>query len=107
MNRIGRVLLFLAAVSLATASLLVAADYKCGDFLKEFGRKPKNLEFVGCKPDDGMVDDLWVADYRVAGVHAVEVESFLVKTFGLTPLVKSCCQWDGPPVDYQRNGQGH
>jgi hypothetical protein len=86
----------------ATASLGVASDNapSCGDFLAQLAKKPKYLEYTGCKHNEGGQQEEWVAQYRVPGAHAAEVEAFFVKQFRMTPLKKSCCQWDGASGSY-------
>ena len=88
----------------ATASLAIAADTAptCGDFLAQLGKKPNHLEYTGCKHNEGGQQEEWIAQYRVPGAHAAEVEAFFVKTFRMTRLKKSCCQWDGGMGSYEQ-----
>jgi len=88
----------------ATGAFAVAADNAptCGDFLAQLGKKPKHLEYTGCKHNEGGQQEEWIAQYRVTGVHAAEVEAFFVKTFRMTWLKKSCCQWDGGTGSYMQ-----
>jgi hypothetical protein len=74
----------------------------CGDLLAELHRKPRNLEFIRCTKETGAQGKPLKASYRVAGVHALEVEQYLIQNFHLPRLRKSCCQWDGKPGYYER-----
>lgn len=91
-------------VMVASAVLVRAEDKPaatCGDLLAELNRKPNNLEFVSCSKDTEGIGKPLDARYRVAGVHAVEVEKYLIQNFHLPRLRKSCCQWDGKPGYYK------
>jgi hypothetical protein len=79
---------------------LPAADAACADFLAKLQKKPAHLKYVSCKHHTGSEGDSWIAEYRVRGTYATEVEESLVRNFGLVRLTKSCCQWDGPAADY-------
>jgi hypothetical protein len=82
------------------------AEAACGDFLAKLMRKPPHLQYSSCRHHVGGDGDSWLAQYRVRGVYAAEVEDFLGKNFGLVHLTKSCCQWDGPAADYTQ-AQAH
>ncbi len=83
-----------------------SAQAACGDFLAKLKKKPAHLQFLSCQHHAGSEGDSWLAQYRVRGLYAAEVEDFLGKNFGLVHLAKSCCQWDGPAVDYTQ-AQAH
>ena len=85
---------------------LPAADAACADFLAKLKQRPAHLQFLSCKHHAGTNGDSWIAEYRVRGTYAAEVEESLVKNFGLVRLKKSCCQWDAPAADYTQ-GDAH
>ncbi len=101
-NRAVTVVLFLGVFAFA------ADNSQCpggGDYLAKLQKKPAHLEIVECKyHDDGGENQYWLAKYRVRGVYAVQVESYLVQKFHMRRLKKNCCAWDGPAVFYSHNG---
>ena len=88
------------AVFFTGICFLPAANAACADFLAKLKKKPAHLQYLSCKYHTGSEGDSWIAEYRVRGTYAAEVEKSLVKNFGLVRLKKSCCQWDGPAADY-------
>ena len=88
------------AALFAGICLLPTADAACADFLKKLKKKPAHLQYVNCKHQASSEGDSWIAEYRVRGTYAAEVEESLVRNFGLVRLKKSCCQWDAPAADY-------
>ena len=86
------------AVVLTGLCFLTAADAACADFLAKLKKKPAHVQYLSCKYH--AASDSWIAEYRVRGTYAAEVEDSLVRNFGLARLTKSCCQWDGPAADF-------
>ena len=72
----------------------------CADFLAKLQKKPAHLKYLSCKHHAGSEGESWIAEYRVRGTYAAEIEDSLVRNFGLARLTKSCCQWDGPAADF-------
>lgn len=66
----------------------------CGDFLSQLQKKPKNLEFIECKPHPEEQTKPLVAKYRVKGIYAAGVERYLSRTFGMNRLINHCCLWE-------------
>jgi Domian of unknown function (DUF4952) len=71
----------------------------CADFLAKLGQKPKNLEFIGCKPVRLYGVSALQSDYRVKGVFAGPIEGHLVRTAGMPRLRFICCGWESVPTD--------
>ena len=66
----------------------------CGDLLERLGQKPPRLEFLRCSDGDVYGARALVAEYRVAGRDASEVEAHLVKVAAMPALHFICCGWD-------------
>lgn len=64
----------------------------CGDLLEQYGEKPPQLTFVGCK--EGTEQSRLEATYKVSGTNAQAVELFLREKYGLAPLKFVCCGWE-------------
>ena len=80
------------------------AEPRCGDFLEAAGRKPPNLEFVGCKAGhDAQVRSLF-AEYRVRGALAAGVEQALVRDTNMAGLRFACCGWHLDTATHGRRG---
>ena len=94
------------AAFFAGTCFLPAADAACADFLAKLKKRPAHLQYLSCKHHAGSEGDSWIAEYRVRGPYAVDVEESLVRHFGLARLKKSCCQWDAPAADYTQ-GNAH
>jgi len=79
----------------------------CGDILSRLGRKPPVARFTGCQSFPDRQGAPLRATYDVAGRDAVAVERDLIRTTGLAPLKRSCCQWDSAPAGFtdDRGGQ--
>lgn len=86
-----------ASVPLAGSTTPASMKFACADFLDILHLKPPHALFIGCEWDRNRQGKPQRATYRVAGIHAVTVESFLVRTAHFSRLRKSCCQWDGTP----------
>jgi Domian of unknown function (DUF4952) len=71
----------------------------CTDFLAKLNQKPKNLEFIGCKPVRLFGTSALQSDYRVKGAFAGPIEGHLVRTAGMPRLRFICCGWESVPVD--------
>lgn len=71
----------------------------CADFLAKLGQKPKNLEFIGCRPVRLFGVSALQSDYRVKGAYAGPIEAHLVKTAGMPRLRFICCGWESLPAD--------
>jgi hypothetical protein len=65
----------------------------CGDLLKKYAQKPKQLEFVKCERVENS-QTIVRATYRVSGDKSKEVEDFLVKNYGMGKLKWVCCGWE-------------
>lgn len=92
-----------AAIAMAAfmgVGYLPAVDAACADFLAKLQKKPPHLEYLSCKHHVDSEGDSWIAEYRVRGMYAAQVEGALVRSFGFARIRKSCCQWDGPATDY-------
>jgi len=79
----------------------------CCDFLRDWGRKPANLQFVRCATGrSGQLKTL-KAQYAVSGKEAKGVERELIQKFKMKPLVFRCCGWEpeGPEGFYIDNLQ--
>ncbi|MCX7098850.1 MAG: DUF4952 domain-containing protein [Methylococcales bacterium] len=99
--------LFLLACILAFAHGAVARSAAqtplksgCADFLGILHIKPPHVLFIKCELDNNQQGKPLRAIYRVAGIHATSAETFLAHTANLSPLRKSCCQWDSPPSQF-------
>jgi Domian of unknown function (DUF4952) len=75
-------------VKLADAPLL------CENFLTQWGKKPKQLTFVGCNYEKNVQSDRSIAKYTVKGTEATIIESFLRQNFQMAPLKFRCCGWE-------------
>jgi hypothetical protein len=69
----------------------------CADFLAQMRRTPPHVHFTGCRMRPHAQGKPLRATYRVEGRHAATAEAYLIRTFGLADLRRSCCQWDSPP----------
>lgn len=87
----------LAFVFLSLPSPTAAEPTTCGDFLAEIGSKPEHLEFLECRTDNEAQLRTLKARYRVAGIHAAEVEEYFVRTAGMARLRRNCCGWENSP----------
>lgn len=82
---------------------LARPDTVCQDFLQAMGRKPAELEYVGCTQDDASYLQPMEARYRVSGASAAGVEAYLQQTFGMPPLTYVCCGWsNGAPYFWRQ-----
>lgn len=72
----------------------------CGDLLARLGRKPTGAHYTGCKSFPKVQAAPVRATYDVAGRDAAAVEAYLIRTTGLNPLKRSCCQWDSAPAGF-------
>jgi hypothetical protein len=69
-------------------------------------KKPKDLEFQGCKQRTDLQGEPWEASYRAAGAHAAGVESHLDKEFNTKKLQRTCCLWESAQNSYRdKRGQ--
>lgn len=78
----------------------------CEDFLANWQKKPKELQFSGCRYEYNPQSDRSIAQYTLSGTKARVVESFLGKNFKMAPLKFICCGWEPTslPGSYQRYG---
>lgn len=93
------VLMGLPTVSAVPPALSVAPvtrAHGCGDLLAAMGRKPLHLVFIRCTYRPNAQGRPLHALYRVQGRYAAATEAYFVRRARLTPLKRSCCQWDGP-----------
>lgn len=105
MMRLIRLFLLFSLITIAFAApghVATSAPIKinCADFLTKLHIKPADVQFVQCKLENDRQGKPLRAFYRVAGAHAVAAEAFFVRVVKLSPLKKSCCQWDGPPSQF-------
>jgi Domian of unknown function (DUF4952) len=96
---------FVLATALLAAPFLLAADSSCDDFLSMMEKKPKDLEFIGCKQRTDLQGEPFEATYRVAGTRAAQVETYLVREFKVKRLRRTCCVWESVQNSY-RDKQG-
>jgi hypothetical protein len=73
----------------------------CGDHLARMHKKPPHVRFVRCEEQPDRQGKPAVAIYTVPGRFAAQTEAALTRAFGLKPLRRSCCQWDGPAASYR------
>jgi len=86
---------------LAAAALASGADAPCDDILAGLHKKPKDLEFVGCKQRADLQGQPREASYRVAGSRAAAVESYLAKELKIKKLRRTCCVWESTENSYR------
>lgn len=95
----------IAVVLMSTVALAnahpAAVPGGCTDFLAAMHRKPAHLDYVGCALLPDRQGKPLRATYRVAGRYAASVEAALRRSTGLSPLRRSCCQWDGPAGSFR------
>lgn len=85
---------------------LARPDTVCQDFLQAMGRKPAELEYVGCTQDDASYLQPMEARYRVSGASAARIEAYLQQTFGMPPLTYVCCGWSNGAPYFWREQPG-
>jgi len=89
-------------ISPATAQAVASqASPACADHLARMHKKPPHVRFVRCEEQPNRQGKPVVAIYTVPGRYAARAEAALARAFGLKPLRRSCCQWDGPPASYR------
>lgn len=86
--------------------MLLAGQDSCGDLLAGLHKKPKQLEFVQCKPRPDRQGKPLEATYRVKGANAAEVERYLSVAFAMKRLTNACCVWESGERDFQEK-DGH
>ena len=77
------------------------ASPACADHLARMRKKPPHVRFVRCEEQPNRQGKPAVAIYSVPGRYAAHAEAALSRAFGLKPLRRSCCQWDGPAASYR------
>ncbi len=80
---------------------VVEKNLTCGDFLSKIGMRPKDLEFVDCKDTHDAQIHVFEAHYRVAGMKAHRVETYLTKISGMPQLRHVCCVWESTTTKTQ------
>lgn len=95
----------LAAFVFAIFVSVARGDSSCGDFLAALHKKPKSLEFQGCKQQTDRQDAPFEASYRVAGTHAAGVENYLARELKVKKLRRNCCVWESTD-NFYRDQQG-
>ena len=86
--------------------MLACAAPVCDDFLKRVGKKPAHVEFIGCEATHDAQVPVLRAQYRVAGLHAAQVERYFAGTAKMAPLRFACCGWEnGMPATGARHGK--
>jgi hypothetical protein len=99
-------LFLLATFLFVTFVPLAHGGASCDDFLAALHKKPKDLEFRGCKQHTELQNAPFEASYRVAGIHAAEVESYLARELKLKRLRHYCCVWESAKNSYRdKNGR--
>ncbi len=93
--------LFLLPVFAFTFVLVARGNSSCEDFLAALHKKPKDLEFQSCKQQTDLQDAPFEASYRVAGIHAAEVESYLARELKIKKLRRNCCVWESTDNSYR------
>lgn len=78
----------------AQAPFAVDKQQFCEDFLSKLNKKPMQLKFEGCSAGFYANHHSVIANYRVAGKHAFDVQEFLHRVSGMPRLVKDCCTWE-------------
>ena len=96
-----RTTLLVMVIGVAPFGTGVAAPATCDDFLAITHKKPTQLDFVGCKQRFDLQGKPWQATYRVRGVHAGEVERYLMKVFKVKKLTRTCCVWESINNSYR------
>lgn len=91
----------LALPLLAVFVFAAHADSLCDDFLAALHKKPKDLEFLGCRQRTDLQNSPSEASYRVEGRHAAEVESYLTKELKIKRLERTCCVWESTQNSYR------
>jgi hypothetical protein len=96
------------ALSPAQLPPAVTRHVECADFLAQLRRVPAGLEFVDCQyvSVNQINSAAMQATYRVRGVQAAAVETYLVNTSGMPPLRFICCGWESAPR-YPRTQRGY
>jgi hypothetical protein len=77
-----------------------SATQGCGDLLARLEWKPPAVRYIGCTAFPERQAAPVRAVYAVAGRDAAAVEAYLIRSAGLKPLKRSCCQWDSEPVRF-------
>lgn len=70
----------------------------CGDFLARWNKKPAALKFIQCETWERAQVSTLTSSYTVQGADAIEIEKFLQRQFGMTPLRFLCCGWEVSPA---------
>ena len=73
----------------------------CGDFLQALGRKPANVEYLGCERHEDLQAKPMIARYRVSGAFASAAHAQLSQAFGMPPLQYVCCGWETAPHSWR------
>lgn len=63
-----------------------------GDILNDFGINPNYLEYIKSEVVRNS-QTVIITEYRVPGKYSKEVEEYFVNEFNMSPLRKSCCDW--------------
>jgi hypothetical protein len=87
-------ILLLMAGDPAPAHASKRAPNGCGDFLAQAHKKPAHLSFIECSYFPDRQGRPLRAIYHVEGRFAAGTEAYLIKSAGLAPLQRFCCQWD-------------
>jgi len=93
--------IFLVAGAQVGLVSLAQGGSLCHDFLDAIHKKPRQLEFQSCKPRTDLQGALLEATYRVAGIHAAYVESYLSRELKLKKLKHNCCLWESTENSYR------
>ena len=94
-------LVLLPAFDCFTCAFAFETTNGCGDFLAQMDKKPVHLTYVGCSYLPDRQGKPLRAVYHVSGRFAAATEAYLVKSLGLNPLKRSCCQWDFPERQFK------
>ncbi len=79
----------------------------CENFLDQWGGKPPELKFAGCRYQKGGQSDRLIANYEVVGTQAKTVENYLHQKFKMARLQRVCCLWEPRSVPGSDARYGH
>ena len=96
---------FLLLVVLLTVTFSVFAKNAdgCSDFLKGWGFVNNGLHYLSCEKKDKTPAVVLQSIYKISGKNAKDLESVLIKKFGMKKLRFVCCYFEGRPVSYIDN----
>ncbi len=84
----------------ATGALAVAGQ-SCEDLLNADHNRPAVLEYRGCRQRRDLQGEPFEAKYRVRGRNAAQVETYLIRSFQVKEVVRTCCVWESTQNSYR------